>query len=191
MTSVEPLTREWNGTTIPVPGKFALDPLHSEVAFVVRHLMVSKVRGVFKEKTAEIIVGEDPLESSVTATIQTSSVDTGSPDRDNHIRNGDFLLVDDYPTITFTSTRVADVDGDTFKVIGDLTIRGVTKEVVLDVEFGGVGNSPYGYQAIGFSASTEIDREEFGVNFNAPLETGGVMLSKKVKIEIDGEAARQ
>jgi polyisoprenoid-binding protein YceI len=99
--------------------------------------------------------------------------------------------VEEHPTLTFVSKRVADVDGDTFKLVGDLTIRGVTKEVVLDVEFGGVGNSPYGYQAIGFSASTEIDREEFGVNFNAPLETGGVMLSKKVKIEIEGEAIRQ
>jgi polyisoprenoid-binding protein YceI len=191
MTSVEPLTREWNGITIPAAGKFALDPVHSEVAFVVRHLMVSKVRGVFKEKSAEIVIAENPLESSVTATIQAASVDTGAPDRDNHIRTGDFLLVEEYPTITFVSKRVADVDGDTFKVIGDLTIRGVTKEVVLDVEFGGVGNSPFGYQAIGFSARTEIDREDFGVNFNATLETGGVMLSKKIKIEIEGEAARQ
>jgi polyisoprenoid-binding protein YceI len=191
MSTVESLTREWNGITIPTAGKFVLDPAHSEVAFVVRHLMVSKVRGVFKEKTAEIILAEDPLESSVTATIQAASVDTGVPDRDNHIKTGDFLLAEEHPTLTFVSKRVADVDGDTFKVVGDLTIRGVTKEVVLDVEFGGVGNSPFGYQAIGFSARTEIDREEFGVNFNATLETGGVMLSKKIKIEIEGEAARQ
>jgi polyisoprenoid-binding protein YceI len=191
MTTVESLTREWNGITIPTAGKFALDPTHSEVAFVVRHLMVSKVRGVFKEKSAEIVIAEDPYESSVTATIQAASVDTGVPDRDNHIKTGDFLLAEEHPTLTFVSKRVADVDGDTFKVVGDLTIRGVTKEVVLDVEFGGVGNSPFGYQAIGFSARTEIDREDFGVNFNATLETGGVMLSKKVKIEIDGEAIRQ
>jgi polyisoprenoid-binding protein YceI len=191
MTSVEPLTREWNGITIPTPGKFALDPVHSQVAFVVRHLMVSKVRGVFKEKSAEIVIAENPLDSSVTATIQAASVDTGAPDRDNHIRTGDFLLADEYPTLTFASKRVADVDGDTLKVVGDLTIRGVVKEVVLDVEFGGVGNGPYGSQAIGFSATTEIDREEFGVNFNAPLETGGVLLSKKIKIEIEGEATRQ
>jgi polyisoprenoid-binding protein YceI len=191
MSTVESLTREWNGITIPTAGKFTLDPAHSEVAFVVRHLMVSKVRGVFKEKTAEIVVAENPLESSVTATVQAASVDTGVPDRDSHIKTGDFLLADEHPTLTFVSKRVADVDGDTFKVVGDLTIRGVTKEVVLDVEFGGVGNSPFGYQAIGFSASTEIDREEFGVSFNAALETGGVMLSKKVKVEIEGEAVRQ
>src|SRR5690606_9821899 len=139
MTAAEPLTREWNGITIPTPGKFVLDPAHSEVAFVVRHLMVSKVRGVFKEKTAEIVVAEDPLESSVTATIEAASVDTGEPKRDDHIRTGDFLLTEEYPQITFVSKRITDVDGDTFKVVGDLTIRGVTKEVVLDVEFGGVG----------------------------------------------------
>jgi polyisoprenoid-binding protein YceI len=191
MTTVESLTREWNGITIPTPGKFVLDPTHSEVAFVVRHLMVSRVRGVFKEKTAEIIIADDPLASSVTATIQAASVDTGVADRDNHIKTGDFLLAEEHPTLTFVSKRVADVDGDTFKVVGDLTIRGVTKEVVLDVEFGGVGVSPFGPQAIGFSARTQIDREEFGVNFNAALETGGVMLSKTVKIEIDGEALRQ
>lgn len=191
MTTVESLTREWNGITIPTPGKFVLDPAHSEVAFVVRHLMVSKVRGVFREKSAEIVIADDPLESSVTATIQAASVDTGVPDRDNHIKTGDFLLAEEHPTLTFASKRVADVDGDTFKVVGDLTIRGVTKEVVLDVEFGGVGKSPFGHQAIGFSARTEIDREEFGVNFNATLETGGVVLSKTVKIEIEGEATRQ
>jgi polyisoprenoid-binding protein YceI len=191
MSTVESLTREWNGITIPTAGKFALDPAHSEVAFVVRHLMVSKVRGVFKEKSAEIVIAEDPYESSVTATIQAASVDTGVPDRDKHIRTGDFLLAEEHPTLTFVSRRVADVDGDTFKVVGDLTIRGVTKEVVLDVEFGGVGDSPFGYQAVGCSARTEIDREDFGVNFNATLESGGVMLSKKVKIEIEGEAARQ
>ncbi len=191
MTAVEPLTREWNGITIPAAGKFVLDSVHSEVAFVARHLMVSKARGVFKEKTAEILIGEDPMDSSVTATVQAGSVDTGNADRDNHIRTADFLAVDEYPTFTFTSKRVADVDGETFKLVGDLTIRGVTREVVLNVEFGGVGNSPYGYQAIGFSASTEIDREEFGVTFNATLETGGLVVSKKVKIEIEGEAIRQ
>jgi polyisoprenoid-binding protein YceI len=191
MTTVEPLTREWNGITIPTAGRFALDPVHSEVAFVVRHLMVSKVRGVFKEKSAEIVVGEDPLQSSVTATVNTASVDTGEPKRDDHIRTGDFLLAEEHPELTFVSKRIEDVDGDTFKVVGDLSVRGVTREVVLDVEFGGVIKSPFGYQALGFSAHTEIDREEFGVNFNATLETGGVMLGKKVKIEIEGEAIRQ
>jgi polyisoprenoid-binding protein YceI len=191
MTTVDPGTREWQGLTIPTPGKFSLDPVHSQVAFVVRHLMVSKVRGFFRDVAADIVVAEDPLDSSVNVTIQAASVDTGQADRDNHIRTGDFLLVEQYPAITFTSTRVSDVDGDTFKLVGDLTIRGVTREVVLDVEFGGVGDTPFGYQAIGFSATTEIDREEFGVSFNAALESGGALLGRKVKIEIEGEAARQ
>jgi polyisoprenoid-binding protein YceI len=191
MTTVDPGVREWNGLTIPTPGKFRLDPVHSQVAFVARHLMVTKVRGVFRDVSADIEVAENPLDSTVDVTIQAASVDTGEPNRDNHLRTGDFLLIEQYPTITFTSKRVSDVDGDTFKLVGDLTIRGVTKEVVLDVEFGGVGQSPYGYQAIGFSARTEIDREDFGASWNAALEGGGVVVGRKVKIEIEGEAARQ
>jgi polyisoprenoid-binding protein YceI len=191
MTAPEATTRQWNGITIPTAGTFKLDPVHSQVGFVIRHLMVSKVKGKFAEVEAEITVADDPTASSVTAVIQASSVDTGVPDRDNHIRTGDFLEIEKYPTLTFRSTGVKDAAGDTFTLVGDLTIKDVTKEVELEVEFGGVGKSPYGYEAIGFSATTEIDREEFGVNFNAALETGGVMLGKKVKIEIEGEAIRQ
>jgi polyisoprenoid-binding protein YceI len=189
MTAPEATTRQWNGITIPTAGTFKLDPVHSQVGFVIRHLMVSKVKGKFAEVEAEITVADDPTASSVTAVIQASSVDTGVPDRDNHIRTGDFLEIEKYPTLTFRSTGVKDAAGDTFTLVGDLTIKDVTKEVELEV--GGVGKSPYGYEAIGFSAVTEIDREEFGVNFNAALETGGVMLGKKVKIEIEGEAIRQ
>jgi polyisoprenoid-binding protein YceI len=191
MTAPEATTRQWNGITIPTAGTFKLDPVHSQVGFVIRHLMVSKVKGKFTEVEAEITIADDPTASSVTAVIQASSVDTGVADRDNHIRTGDFLEIEKYPTLTFRSTAVKDASGDTFTLVGDLTIKDVTKEVELEVEFGGVGKSPYGYEAIGFSATTEIDREEFGVNFNAALETGGVMLGKKVKIEIEGEAIRQ
>jgi polyisoprenoid-binding protein YceI len=191
MTAPEATTREWNGITIPTAGTFKLDPVHSQVGFVIRHLMVSKVRGKFTEVEAEITIADEPTASSVTAVIQASSVDTGVADRDNHIRTGDFLEIEKYPTITFRSTAVKDAAGDTFTLVGDLTIKDVTKEVELEVEFGGVGKSPYGYEAIGFSATTEIDREEFGVSFNAPLEAGGVMLGKKLKIEIEGEAIRQ
>lgn len=191
MTAPEATTREWNGITIPTASTFKLDPVHSQVGFVIRHLMVSKVKGKFSEVEAEITIADDPTASSVTAVIQASSVDTGVADRDNHLRTGDFLEIEKYPTLTFRSTAVKDAAGDTFTLVGDLTIKDVTKEVELEVEFGGVGKSPYGYEAIGFSATTEIDREEFGVNFNAALETGGVMLGKKVKIEIEGEAIRQ
>jgi polyisoprenoid-binding protein YceI len=191
MTATEATTREWNGITIPTAGTFKLDPVHSQVGFVIRHLMVSKVKGAFKDVEAEITIAEDPAASSVTAVIQASSIDTGTPDRDNHLRTGDFLEVEKYPTLTFRSTGIKDTAGDTFTVVGDLTIKDVTKQVELKVEFGGVGKSPYGYEAIGFSATTEIDREDYGVSFNAPLESGGVMLGKKVKIEIEGEAMRQ
>jgi polyisoprenoid-binding protein YceI len=184
-------TREWNGTTIPTAGTFNLDKAHSQVGFVIRHLAVSKVKGKFTDVEAVITVAEDPAQSEVSVTIQAASIDTGVPDRDNHIRTGDFLEVEKHPTLTFQSTGIKDAKGDTFTVVGDLTIKGITKQVELEVEFGGVGKSPYGFEAIGFSATTEIDREEFDVTFNAPLETGGVLLGKKVKIEIEGEAIRQ
>jgi polyisoprenoid-binding protein YceI len=168
-----------------------LDAAHKRVGFVVRHLMVSKVRGNFGEATATITVGEDPVQSSVTASITTKSVFTGQPDRDNHLRTGDFFEVEKYPTIEFRSTGMKWHDGNEFLLNGDLTIKGITKPVELLVEFEGAGRSPSGHDVFGFSATTEIDREDWGLTYNMALESGGVMISKKVKIEIEGEAIRQ
>ncbi|MGY0230393.1 YceI family protein [Longispora urticae] len=184
------VTRDLNGLTIPTAGTFALDVAHSRVGFLARHMMVSKVRGSFGEFAGEITVAENPLESSVNVTIQASSFTTNNEQRDGHVKTDEFLGIDTFPTITFVSTGVKDVDGNEFVLDGDLTIRGVTKQVELAVEFEGIAKSPWGQEVIGFSATTEIDREEFGMTFNATLETGGVLVSKKIKIEIEAEAIR-
>jgi polyisoprenoid-binding protein YceI len=191
MTDSVASTREFEGLTIPVAGTYELDAAHKRVGFVVRHLMVSKVRGNFGEATATITVTDDPMQTAVTATIHTASVNTGQTDRDNHLRSGDFFEAEKYPTIEFRSTGLKSHDGDEFVLDGQLTIKDVTRPVELKVEFEGVGRSPYGFDLFGFSASTEIDREDWGLTWNMALEQGGVMVAKKVKIEIEGEAIRQ
>jgi len=191
MTDSVTSTREFEGLQIPAAGTYLLDAAHKRVGFVVRHLMVSKLLGKFGEATATITVGEDPLQSSVTASITTKSVFTGQPDRDNHLRTGDFFEVEKYPTIEFRSTGIKYHDGNEFLLDGELTIKGITKPVELLVEFEGAGRSPYGQDVFGFSATTEIDREDWGLTYNMALESGGVMIGKKVKIEIECEAIRQ
>jgi len=190
MTDTE-LTRTYEGAAVPTPGTYSLDKSHSTVGFVVRHLMVSKVRGSFEEYEGVITVAEDPTQSSVTATIQMASINTRDEQRDGHLKSGDFFEVETYPTLTFTSTKVTPAGGSDWKVEGDLTIHGVTKPVTLEVEFNGASGDPWGGKRIGFSASTEIDREDFGITFNMALETGGVMVGKSVKIEIEAEAVLQ
>jgi polyisoprenoid-binding protein YceI len=184
-------TREFEGLQIPAAGTYQLDAAHKRVGFVVRHLMVSKVRGNFAEADATITIAEDPLQSSVTASIVTASVQTGNVDRDNHLRTGDFFEAEKYPEITFRSTGIKSHAGAEFVLDGELTIKDVTKPVELVVEFEGATTSPYGQQVFGFSATTEIDREDWGLTYNMALESGGVMIGKKVKIEIEGEAIRQ
>lgn len=191
MTTTESSTRTWEGLTIPAAGTYVLDQAHKRVGFVARHMMVSKVRGQFAEATATIAIADNPLESSVTATIQASSIETGQADRDAHLRSGDFLDIETHPTLEFRSTGVKSHRGNEFILTGDLTIRGVTRPVELDVEFEGAGRSLYGQEIFGFTATTEIDREDFGLTWNVALETGGVLVGKKVKIEIEGEAIRQ
>jgi polyisoprenoid-binding protein YceI len=180
-------TREYEGTVVPAPGVYDLDQSHSSVEFIARHLMISKVRGRFGTFEGAVHVAAVPEESSVEVTIDASSVDTSQAQRDEHLRGADFLDVEHYPTLTFKSTQVTQ-DGDGWKVAGDLTVRGTTRPVVLDVEFDGANTTPWGTQAVGFSASTEIDREEFGLTYNQALETGGVMVGKKVRIELNVEA---
>jgi polyisoprenoid-binding protein YceI len=184
-------TRNWNGSSIPASGTFAIDAAHSRVGFVARHLMVTKVRGSFPGVSGEITIAENPAESSVTATMQTATIETGSPDRDTHLRSPDFLDVEAYPTLTFASRRVVDLTGTSFTLVGDLTIKDVTREVSLRVDFDGVAVNPWGKEVVAFSARTEIDREDFGMTWNVALETGGVLVSKKVTIEIEAQAVRQ
>ena len=191
MTESVASTRPFEGLQIPAAGTYLLDAAHKRVGFVVRHLMVSKVRGQFAEATATITIGEDPLESAVTASIVAASIETGQVDRDNHLRSGDFFEAEKYPTMEFRSTGIKSHAGAEFVLDGELTIKGTTKPVELVVEFEGAAVNGYGKNIFAFSAHTEIDREEWGLTWNMALESGGVMVGKKVKIEIEGEAIRQ
>jgi polyisoprenoid-binding protein YceI len=184
-------TRDYNGLSIPTPGTFDIDASHTRVGFMARHLMVSKVRGSFTDVAGQITVGEDPLTSTVTAVIQAASITTGVEQRDGHLRSGDFLEIEKYPTLEFRGAGLVATGGNGFTVTGDLTIKGVTRQAELEVEFEGMVRSPWGKDVIGFTATTEIDREDFGITWNQALETGGVMVGKKIKIEIEGEAIRQ
>ena len=190
-TQTTRLTREVNGLTLPTSGTFVLDKSHTQVGFVSRHLMVSKVRGRFNDFEGSVVVADDPAQSSVDVTIQAASIITNDENRDKHVRTNDFLDVDDFPTLSFHSTKVELGRSNEWKVAGDLTVRGVTRPIVLDVEFEGVIQDPWGNQRLGFTASGEIDRNDFGVSFNAALETGGFVVSPKVKLEIEAEAVRQ
>jgi len=184
-------SRVIDGVTFPAPGTYVLDPTHTRVGFVARHLMVTKVRGNFGEFTGSITVAEDPRDSTAEATLQTASIGTGTADRDAHLRSGDFLEAEKYPEITFRNARIQSQKGASFTVVGDLTIKDTTRPVTLDIEIDGVAKDPYGNEKLAVTASTEIDREEFGMTWNVALETGGVLVSKKVRIEIEAQAARQ
>ncbi|HUZ25584.1 MAG TPA: YceI family protein [Streptosporangiaceae bacterium] len=170
-----------------VAGKWSIDPVHSEVGFSVRHMMVSKVRGRFTEFSGEIVTGDNPTDSSVTAEISLASINTGSEQRDDHIKSADFFEVETYPTMTYQSTGVR-ADGDDFIVDGDLTLKGVTKSVALRLELNGFGPDPYGGTRAGFTATTEINRREFNVNFSAPMQNGGAVVADKIAIHLEIEA---
>ncbi len=177
---------------ISIPtGTYDLDPSHSSVGFSTRHMMVSKVRGRFGTVSGAVTVADDPAASSVQVSIDAASIDTGVPDRDAHLRSPDFLDVETHPSLTFTSTRIFDIEGTDFRVEGELRVRGVTRTVVLDATFEGGGKDPWGGERIGFSATTEVDREDFGLTWNQVLETGGVLVGKAIKVEIEAEAVRR
>ena len=161
-------------------GTWTVDAAHSEVGFVARHLMVTKVRGQFKEFEGTVKVGDDIRDSQVTAVAQLASIDTGSADRDAHLRSADFFDVENNPTMSFTSTEVTE---DALK--GDLTIKGVTKPVEFELDFGGLATDPWGNQKAGFEATAEINRKDWGLEWNVALEGGGVLVSEKIKITLD------
>ncbi len=167
-------------------GTWDIDPVHSEVGFTVRHMMVSKVRGKFTTFEGTVTTGETPEQSSVTATIDLGSIDTGNEQRDGHVRSADFFAADEHPKMTFTSTSVA-AKGDDWILTGELTIKDVTKTVELKLEANGFGPDAYGGTRAGFTATTEINRKDFNVNFNATMESGGVVVSDKVTIALEIE----
>ena len=178
--------------TVPgyVAGTWAIDPVHSEVGFAARHMMVSKVRGKFRTFSGQIVTGADPLDSSATAEIDLTSIDTGHDQRDAHIRSADFFEVETYPTMTYRSTGVRR-NGDGYILDGELTLKGVTRQVPLALELNGFGPDPYGGTRAGFTATGEINRRDFGVNFSAVMETGGAVVSDKVAIHLELEAVLQ
>jgi polyisoprenoid-binding protein YceI len=178
-------------TGLPSAGTWVIDPAHSHVGFVVRHLVAAKARGRFGEFAGDIQVADRPEDSSVVVEIDAASIDTGQPDRDTHLRASDFFDVEQFPTIRFRSTAVRPVGDRRFDIAGELTVRGVTKPVTLELELGGVVRDPFGNDTAIFSAETELDREEFGLTYNQALETGGVLIGKKAKIELEIEATKQ
>lgn len=180
-----------DGAEYPAVGTFAIDTSHSHLGFAVRHMAVSKVRGDFKEFSGTLELAENPVDSKVSVIIQAGSVDTHDENRDNHLRTNDFFDIENNPTWTFTSTAIRPVTATEWNVDGDLTIRGVTKQVTLDAVLEGVVQDPYGMHRVGFSARTSIEREEFGVSFNGVMEAGGLVVGKKVDIEIEAEATLQ
>ena len=176
-------------TQIPgyVVGTWDIDPTHSTVGFSVRHMMVSKVRGYFRDFSGEIDTAEDPTQSTVTARINMDSIDTRQEQRDAHIRSADFFDVGNHTEMTFRSTAVR-TDGADWTVLGDLTIKGITKPVALELELNGFGPDAYGGTRAGFSAKTEISRKEFGVDIDMPMDGGGVVVGDKINVELEIEA---
>ncbi|WP_285137810.1 YceI family protein [Microbacterium sp. lyk4-40-TSB-66] len=181
-------------TALDIPGyktgTWVLDPAHSEVTFSVRHMMISKVRGTFGVKSATIVAPENPYDATVEASVDVTSVDTKDEGRDQHLRSAEFFDVETYPTMDFRSTGIRLEDGD-FLVDGDLTIRGITKPATFSLDFGGFGTDPWGNYKAGATAKTVVNREDFGLTWNAALETGGVLVGKDVTIELDLQLALQ
>ena len=178
-----------DGVKAPAPGAWVIDPTHTTVEFVARHLL-TKVRGRFDAFSGQIEVAENPAGSRVEVVIETASVNTNNEQRDGHLRSADFFDADTFGEIRFASTRVEPVDGDTWKLVGDLTIRGVTKPVELTFEYLGVLTDPFGNVKANFSAFTEVDREQWGLSWNAALEAGGVLVAKTVRLEFEIQAVR-
>lgn len=171
------------------PGTWNIDPSHSTVSFVARHLVITKVRGTFGEVSGAVVIADDKLSSTVEATITMSSVTTGDEGRDEHLKSADFFDVETYPTMTFLSTGIRG-DGADYVLTGTLTIKGVAKTVELDLEFEGVSPDPWGGTRVGFSATGEINRRDFGLDFDVKLDTGGALVSEKIKIELEVQAVK-
>jgi polyisoprenoid-binding protein YceI len=173
-------------------GTYSIDPTHSQIGFGARHAMITKVRGKFTEFSGTgFLNAENPADSKLELTIQAKSIDTSNADRDAHLRGNDFFSMNEFPLITFASTSFSKVDAETFAVTGDLTIKGVTKTITFNLDFTGEAVDLYGNKRAGFEGQATINRSDWGVNFNAALETGGVIVSEKISLEFDISAIRQ
>jgi polyisoprenoid-binding protein YceI len=183
-------------TTIPtesarLTGIYTIDPSHSRVGFVARHAMVTKVRGGFNDFAGTFTIdGADPTASTAELTIEATSIDTRNADRDAHLKSNDFFAMDTYPQLHFASTAVEQLSGTDYRVTGDLTLRGVTKPVTIDLEYSGSAIDPWGNLRVGFEGSTQVNRKDWGVNWNTALEAGGVLVSEKVTLEFEISATK-
>ncbi|MFF9194710.1 YceI family protein [Streptomyces sp. NPDC014779] len=172
-------------------GDYTIDPAHSSIGFTVRHAMVTNVRGSFAEYEGKLkLNGTDPAASSASIDVKIASIDTGIADRDGHLRGADFFDAETFPLMTFRSTEAAYLGGDTYRITGDLTIKDVTKPLAIDLEFNGTATDVFGNERVGFEGTAEILRSDWGLTWNAALETGGVMVSDKVKLTFDISAIK-
>jgi polyisoprenoid-binding protein YceI len=191
MTEAAVAARQVQGRTVPVAGTWTVDPAHSSFEFVARHMM-AKARGRFTKFTANVEIAEQPEQSSAQIELDVNTVTTGDDRRDGHLRTSDFFHVEKYPKITFRSTAVRPAAAENhWQLDGELTILDVTRPVTFDLEFHGADQDPWGGQRAAFSATTEVNRGDWGLNWNAPLETGGFLLSKNVRLEVDVELVKQ
>jgi polyisoprenoid-binding protein YceI len=179
-------------TTIPgyVAGTWVIDPVHSEIGFSVRHLMVSKIRGRFEKFEGQIVTGDDVLDSQATLSVDLSSINTGNADRDNDLRSSNYFEVDKHPTMTYRSTGLK-ADGDRYVADGELTVKGITNPVPLHVELHGISRDPWGGTRAGLSATGEVNRKDFGVTFDMPMEGGGLVVGDRIQLALEIEAVLQ
>ncbi|MFF2127129.1 YceI family protein [Streptomyces olivochromogenes] len=173
-------------------GEYTIDPSHSEIGFVARHAMVTNVKGYFQDFDGTLhLDGTDPSKSTATIDVKMDSIETGSADRDGHLKSSDFFKIDEFPTMTFRSTKAEALGGDDYRITGDLSILGVTKPLSIDLEFNGSAKDPFGNERVGFEGKAEILRSEWGLTWNAALETGGVLVSDKIKLTFDISAIKK
>ena len=178
-------------TVNSVTGTYAIDPTHSQIGFGARHAMVTKVRGQFNEFTGTgFFDAETPANSNLQVTIQAKSINTNNADRDTHLRSNDFFAMDEFPLITFVSTAFSKADGETYSVTGDLTIKGISKSITFNLDYTGTAVDPWGNTRVGFEGKVTVNRKDWGINFNAALEAGGVLVGEKISLEFEISAVR-
>jgi polyisoprenoid-binding protein YceI len=180
-----------SATAGSLTGTYTIDPTHSQIGFGARHAMITKVRGQFNEFSGTgFFDSETPANSNLQVTIQAKSINTNNADRDVHLRSNDFFSMDEFPLITFASTAFSKADAETYKVTGDLTIRGVSKSITFDLDYTGTAVDPYGNTRVGFEGKVTVDRKDWGINFNAALEAGGILVGEKINLEFEISAIR-
>ncbi|MFG3206066.1 YceI family protein [Streptomyces sp. NPDC048192] len=173
-------------------GDYTIDPAHTTIGFTARHAMVTNVKGAFHDFTGTLhLDGADPSRSTATIDVQMASIETGNADRDGHLKSADFFKIDEFPVMTFRSTKAEAVGGDEYRITGDLSLLGVTKQITIDLEFNGAAKDPFGNERVGFEGKAEILRSEWGLTWNAALETGGVLISDKIKLNFEISAIKQ